>query len=206
VVTVRGSSTIQIISTASNSVVQTVSNAAIGSNAKIAIGARTSAPLGTYGYFGVATANVLDLTSSSPTFGQVLAGKTVALGFSAQDLAVAPDGSRLYATTNANTGNNVAVVDTGALLSGTSSIVFQGRFGGPCIANNICPGTLRALAAGRADTLPIVGAPIISGVTPNFFFNDTATTVTISGSGFAPDARIRVGKMDGLPVDRKSVV
>jgi uncharacterized repeat protein (TIGR01451 family) len=200
VVTVRSASTIQVISTASNSVVLTVSNGAIASNAKIAAGARTSAPLGTYGYFGTNVVNVLDLTPSAPTFGQVLSGKTVSLPFTAQDLAVSADGSQLYAINSANAGNNVAVVDTGALLSGAASLVFQGRYGGPCIAFNNCPASLRALAAANVDTLPIVGAPVITGVSPVFIFNDVPNTITISGSGFAPDARVRIGKTDGLPV------
>ena len=199
-----GSNTVlQLISTATNTVTQSVA-ATVTANGMV-VGSGTPSPAGTYAYVALSNRGmiVVDLRNGSPTFGQLLSGRTVTLPSSVDVLAVSPDGTRLYATTGSiNATINAVVVDTSILVTGanpSASIIFQTRLGGVCSASS-CPGGLRGLAAGFVDTLPEAGAPVISGVSPTFIFNNVATTITISGSGFASDARVRVGKMDGLPV------
>ena len=111
-------------------------------------------------------------------------------------MAINSDGTRLYVVASVDpaaygaTPFNVAVIDTTVFASNPSaSVVTRLAIGhGPQLAG-----------VGFTDLLPAPGSPAITQVSPQVFTNDVATTLTISGAGFASDSTVKIGTLAALP-------
>ena len=96
------------------------------------------------------------------------------------EMAVNADSSRVYVGTT-STASNFLIIDTTV-----GSVVAQFSVGIQA----------RAGVVGSIQTQPPLTAPVVTGVTPALVVNDQSSTIQISGSGFAPDAEVRLGVLD----------
>jgi hypothetical protein len=191
----RGPRSVLIIDTNTNSVAQSVDP---GSRPFAVAATREAAdPDGIFGYLvragspANAIISAIDLGVGSPTFGVIVGDATLpqpSIGFPA--IALTADSNRAYVTSwDLTVPSNVAVVDTGLLLSDpATAVVKQFRVGT----------SLRALAVALTETQPSASAPVVSGVDLSLVANDTDTSVRITGSGFDVDARVRFGTLDAV--------
>ncbi len=189
---------LQIISTSSNSVVSQVTGGPVVSSSRIAVtplNPNNPANTNVFGYLSTGhNVSVIDLRPGSGTFGTVISTSAATLLFNPQALAVSLDGTRLYASTNnPSLAADFAIVDTTQLLSSPSTAVLSQ-------SKPLAGVRLRAAVPALIDVLPEAGAPQVSDVQPALLFNDTATTVTISGSGFAADSLVKIGSLKPLPL------
>jgi len=184
---------ILIIDTATNTVVKSVS--ALGFVFSISASRNAGDPAKVYGYVLRATGlikhfTILDLSSGSPSFGSIIGDLTLPAEFPTDIVAhIGPtlDGTRAFVTT-ATGKPNIYVIDTSIaslpILVGTGfSIGTQ----------------LRGVTAGGPVTQPPTTAPVVSSVSTPLVSNDVPSTLQISGSGFSPDAEVRIGSLDPQP-------
>jgi hypothetical protein len=147
-----------------------------------------------YGYVLHAGASrslaTIDLAAGSPTFGNVLSDISVPATFPVDvNSHVAPnaDGTRVFISANAQTAPNVLVVDTSVptqpVLVGTGVSV---------------SGNVRNITSAFTQNQPPTTAPAVTAVNTALVRNDAASTIQISGSGFAAGAQVRFGSLDPL--------
>jgi len=106
------------------------------------------------------------------------------------DVAISPDGNRLYVTARTVSVDNVAVVDTQALRSGSLGAVPPLSLGAD----------LRGVASASILAQPPFTAPTASAVDPGIAVNDTSTAITVTGSNFdLAGALVRLGSLDPIP-------
>jgi hypothetical protein len=106
------------------------------------------------------------------------------------DVALSPDGSRLYVAARFLSANNVAVADTQLLRTGALGAVPALTLGAD----------VRGVASAEVLAQPPLTAPIVSAVSPSLVVNDTSTPVTITGSNFdLSGAVVRIGSSDPIP-------
>lgn len=104
-------------------------------------------------------------------------------------LGLTADSSRAYvsaATSNPNTlviDTNLALTNPAAAITSQFTIGTQTKIG----------------TVGFTQNQPPVTAPVVSSVTPGLVVNAAASSIQISGSGFASDAQVRVGSLDPIP-------
>lgn len=203
VVALRGASMF-LISTSTNTVAATVA----GNGRAVAIPA-TAGPDGSLAFVVVNAASgtrlvkVLDLR---PTVGGVANAHFGVLSTYSATLpssfnftgfikaAATSDGSRLYVETsnvNATTGvHNVAVVDTSNALASLSFL------------KDMPVGAIvQGLAVGFTQSQPPATAPQVTDVNSNetdkgVVVNSATANVSVSGAGFASDAKVRIGNLD----------
>jgi uncharacterized repeat protein (TIGR01451 family) len=192
VVLKQAPSALLIIDTGTNTVVK---NTALPSTPNaIAITRDAADPDGVSGYL-VRSSNLIsavNLNPASPNFGQIVSGASLPAAFGATvEIALTADSNRAYVASASTTStNNVAVVDTGLLITNpATALINQFRVGA----------TLRAVAVDFTDTMPPADAPIVTSLSLNTVVNSAPTTIQINGSGFAAGAFVRFGNLDPVP-------
>jgi uncharacterized repeat protein (TIGR01451 family) len=202
----RGPASLLIIDAARNILTQTVNLAA---NPFAITITRDAGDLnGVFGYVttragAVNAVSVLDLRSTSVTFGQLVTGAqiTIPAPLNPSKIGITADGNHVIVAAFAPTAaqNNVFVLDTNILRGPVpaNSIVAQFRAGGALPS-------LEGIDVGLTQSQPPVNAPVVTAVsttpvtTPPFIVNDAARQVHISGTGFATGALVRVGSLDPI--------
>jgi IPT/TIG domain/Cytochrome D1 heme domain len=197
VLAVRAGGTV-IINPADDSVIQTASY----SGFSIAASGPASAANHSYAYLinriaGNPAFNIVDMNTGSSTFGQIIASATLPAALPLNNgtrVSSSLDGTRAYVTVQTRNNPNLLVIDTNAVFSNPAA----------AITAQLQVGVLaRASSSGLVQTQPDANAPVVSSVSAPLVTNDASSTVTISGSGFAPGAQVRIGSLD--PVNAQAV-
>ena len=152
-VTNEGSTTISIITTASNTVTGTIT----GFNAPIAM---VITPDGTTAYVansGNATVSVVDLTTNT------IVGAPIAVGVSPSALAITPDGAYVYVTNYTNGGSGTGTVSVIRTSDNTVPVTIPGFTGPVSIA--ITPNGEYAYVANYGDPSANVLSSTVSVIT-----------------------------------------
>ena len=118
------------------------------------------------------------------------------IGFSGNDWYYGlglSSGGRLYITSSITADNNVDVFDTYNLIYNPSACFSVG----PCLLKRYqLDGSPQSVTVAAIETNPPASAPTVISITPDRFTNDTPQTITIGGSNFAGDARVRLGTLE----------
>jgi len=183
-----------VIDTATNSTITTIPFVFAGSVAAAphpTDPSKVVALVMNFGPIGQTLLSILDVTQGSATFGQTLGEVAMPPGILVgQTTMVTPNaqGSRAYINAfNANP--NVVVVDTAAVLNNpAAAILNQAQISKQA----------RAIGTGLTQMQPPATAPVVARVNDGKLKNDKEKTIRVTGSGFAPDATVRVGVMDPI--------
>jgi hypothetical protein len=190
VLAIRAGGTV-IINSADDSVVQTPSFAGFS----MAASGPASAANRSYVYLisnsaGTPTFNIADLNTGSPTFGQIIAAAPLPSSLPLNNgtrLSSSLDGTRAYITVQTRNNPNLLVIDTNAVISNPAAAV---------IAQLQVGVQARGSVSGLLQTQVDASAPVVTGVSQPLVANNGPNTITVSGSGFAPGAQVRVGNLD----------
>ncbi len=158
----------------------------------IVIGSNPSNPSQFIGYVSQDNTDLSVVDVSGSTFSLI---RTIAggIGFGTNNwyygMGLKADGTRLYISSNIQTGNNLGIFDTTALITGVGVSV---------ISRYHIDGSPQSLTVASVYTSPVPGGPIITSVSPNRFTNETVKTITIDGSNFCCSANppyVRFGNL-----------
>jgi uncharacterized repeat protein (TIGR01451 family) len=157
-------------------------------------------PNGVFAYM-VSGAEVMVMDTKGTALMSTVAMTYSGGSFNANRVAISGDGNQLYVMNTAlgaNNGNNVGVLDTAALRRGSISWVAPPFHVTSTTQNGGEGGALNAVLTGYIDTATPANAPVVTGYTPQAATNDGPINVTINGTGFSPDARVRWGWLDPI--------
>lgn len=164
-------------------------------------------PNGVFGYLvsgdgnGGIEAEVMDLRSGSPTFGQLIAGAEVELsptGFLPVSIALNGDGTRLIAMALQTVAPqpDTYILDTAAMRTDPQkAILSQLR-----LENSLGP-FLHNVTIAAVETVPPPSAPVVTAVKGSLV-NDQAGTLRVTGSNFGLDSFVRIGAMVPIRADK----
>lgn len=178
-----------VINPANDSVIQTLAVTGFSMSAS----GPASDPTRNYVYIlanpGVPVFSILDMSTGSATFGQIIANAPLppATPQGGTRIASSLDGSKAYVTCQTRTNPNVLVVDTNAAISNPNAAV---------IAQLQVGVQARGSVAALVQTQVSATAPVVTGVSTPLVNNDVANPITVQGSGFASGATVRIGTLD----------
>jgi DNA-binding beta-propeller fold protein YncE len=147
-------------------------------------------------------AEVMDLRSGSPTFGQLIPGAVVELsytGFLPVSIALNGDGTRLIAMALQTVAPepDTFILDTAAMLTNPQkAILSQLR-----LEKSLGP-YLHNVTIAAVETAPPPGAPVVTAVSGSLI-NDQSGTLDVAGSNFAEGSFVRIGAM--VPIGARKI-
>ena len=140
------------------------------------------------------TLRVLDLTSGSPTYGQLL-GTVVTVPFAPHSSVITSDGATIgFVVSALNQSPNIASIAVSLIPQQPPVTSF---------ATSTLTDWPGVLADAPTDFLPPSTAPQISQISPPGLVNSSSQTLQITGTGFSSDALVKVGT--GNPIVPSSV-
>jgi WD40 repeat protein len=178
---VRGDG-LKVIDTASNAVVRGIN----GFFAAVAASNNTATPDVVFVVrraAGVALFSIIDVST-----GQILSDVPLPIAFADIRTAIAVNGDSTRVYLGATTGsNNLLIIDTALALSNPATAI---------IAQNTIGAQVKGITVGFIQIQPPSTAPTVTEVSPLLIKNNVSTTIQLSGSGFAPDAQVRIGNLE----------
>jgi DNA-binding beta-propeller fold protein YncE len=137
--------------------------------------------------------SMVDVSPGSPAFGTIV-GEIPLPPAVAQSqrtmIALNPGGNRAYINVStANLNPNVFTIDTQAVITNPAAAILH---------QSTISAQARSVAIAATQNQPPATAPVVTRVNRAEIRNDHATTIDISGFGFAPGGNVRIGTLDPI--------